>query len=187
MSSPLKGFDHNDSGLHLEAERSKLQHLIAFHQLCGNDLYVAAYNAWAELNLRYFNNALNCPLIEIGITPYGKCGGYYSPAQNPGRIMLHQSMGIHSRAVLQHEMGHQWQHQIGNAIYPAKGGKGGRPDWHHCSHGQPSALTPMPSIAQPVAATSGRSRPPAGMKANPSSTGTTSPLMASPSSQKTPI
>ena len=131
MTQALKGFDATDSGLHLEAERQKLHHLISFHQLCGNGLYVRAYEAWTELNQRYFNGSLNCPTLEIGITPYGKCAGYYSPEFNPGKIMLHQSMGL-TLATLQHEMGHQWQHQIGNALYPLKGGKGGREDWHHC-------------------------------------------------------
>ncbi|WP_413439594.1 hypothetical protein [Synechococcus sp. MIT S9509] len=42
MGIPLEGFAGTDSGLHLEAERQKLHHLMAFHQLCGNDLYVAA-------------------------------------------------------------------------------------------------------------------------------------------------
>ena len=131
MGIKLEGFYGTDSGLHLESERQKLHHLMAFHQLCGNELYVAAFKSWEELNRRYFNGGLNVPLIEIGITPYGKCSGYYRPATNPGQIMLHQSMGL-SRTTLQHEMGHQWQHQMGNDLYPAKGGKGGREDWHHC-------------------------------------------------------
>ena len=132
MAATLAGFDATDSGLHLKAEQQKLHHLVSFHQLCGNDLYVTAYKAWEELNWTYFSGSLNCPLIEVGITPYGKCSGYYSPESNPGQIMLHQSMGL-TRTTLQHEMGHQWQHQIGLKLYPLMGGKGGkRPDWHHC-------------------------------------------------------
>lgn len=131
MTQPLEGFNGTTSGLHLPDERQKLHHLIEFNRLCGNDLYVNAYKAWEELNWTYFNGSLNCPLIEVGITPYGMCSGFYSPHTNPGQIMLHQSMGL-TLATLQHEMGHQWQHQIGDALYPLKGGKGGREDWHHC-------------------------------------------------------
>lgn len=131
MTETLEGFSSTESGLHLDAEKQKLHHLTEFHKLCGNDLYVTAYAAWEELNWTYFNGSLNCPLIEVGITPYGKCSGYYSPQTNPGQIVLHQSMGV-NRLVLQHEMGHQWQHQIGFALYPLMGGKGDREDWHHC-------------------------------------------------------
>jgi hypothetical protein len=131
MAQPLEGFSNSDSGLHLESEQQKLFHLVSFHQLCGNALYVTAYKAWEELNWTYFNGSLNCPLIEIGITPYGKCSGSYSPHTNPGRIILHKSMGL-TRTTLQHEMGHQWQHQIGFKLYPLMGGKGDRDDWHHC-------------------------------------------------------
>ncbi|KZR93118.1 hypothetical protein MITS9509_00995 [Synechococcus sp. MIT S9509] len=48
MGIPLEGFAGTDSGLHLEAKRQKLHHLMAFHQLCGNDLYVAAFKACRE-------------------------------------------------------------------------------------------------------------------------------------------
>lgn len=132
MTSALAGFECTDSGLHLETEQQKLHHLISFNQLCGNDLYVTAYKAWEELNWTYFNGSLNCPLIEVGITAYGHCAGFYSPHTNPGKIVLHQSMGV-ARSTLQHEMGHQWQHQIGQQLYPLilMGGKGDRPDWHH--------------------------------------------------------
>ena len=131
VSTALDGFTRTDSGLHLPAEQQKLHHLKEFHRLCGNHLYVDAYEAWQELNWRYFNGSLNCPLIEIGITPYGAAAGLYCPDTNPGHILLHQTSGL-NQATLQHEMGHQWQHQIGLALYPLMGGKGGRSDWHHC-------------------------------------------------------
>jgi len=131
MDHLFLGFGGTDSGLHLEDEKAKLHHLVGFHQLCGNKQYVHVYRACEELNWQYFNGGLNCPLIEVGLTPYGKCSGYYDPNQNPGRILLHQSMGI-QRGTLQHEMGHQWQHQVGFKLYPLKGGKGDRDDWHYC-------------------------------------------------------
>jgi hypothetical protein len=122
LALTLVGFTNTDSGLHLEDEKQKLFHLIEFHRLCGNEQYVRAYELWREYNWRYFGGSLNVPLIEIGITAYGGSLGHYDPSTTPGRILIHQSLG--GRDTLQHELGHQWQHQIGKVLYPAVGQDG---------------------------------------------------------------
>lgn len=119
------GLNRTDSGLHLRTERDKLYHLREFNRLSGRDELVRCYNFWEKFNEDYFNGILDTPQIEIGITAYGNCSGLYTYGKNV--ITLHQGMG-NNQGILQHEMGHQWQGQIGRQLFELKG----HDDSHWC-------------------------------------------------------
>lgn len=93
-------------------------------------LGVWTYDAYAELNRRYFDGLVVLKTVQWGITPYGGSLGFYNPAFDT--IMLHQSIIKSSSAisndpwglghiigkrlaydVLLHEMIHQFLFQQG--------------------------------------------------------------------------
>ncbi len=92
------------------------------------DLGAWTYDSYAEINHRYFDNAVSLNAIQWGITPYGRLLGFYHPLFDT--ITLHQSLlepsgygsgnpwgmgGLLGKAlaydVLLHEMVHQLLHQ----------------------------------------------------------------------------
>ena len=112
------GLDRTDCGLHLEVERQKLHHLREYNRLSNRQAWVTAYDLWEQFNWHYFNGVLFTPLIDVGITPYSGSSGYHCSRTNT--ITLHKSLG-YSQGTLQHEMGHQWQTQIGEKLFTGVG------------------------------------------------------------------
>ncbi|NEP19618.1 MAG: hypothetical protein F6J97_22460 [Leptolyngbya sp. SIO4C1] len=77
-----------------------------------HDLGEWTYDTYADINRKYFGNAIALGGVQWGLTPYGSSIGFYNPKFDT--ITLHQSLALRERLaydVLLHEMIHQYLHQ----------------------------------------------------------------------------